>query len=92
MYEERARWRALSLSTSSKSALNLLFAVVDQEPHLREQASEAQVAVLPGDPGTNPPVRSSPHAKTLTRVRVGVRRRLSLFQQTVTRVRFRLRS
>lgn len=41
--------RALSLSTSSKSALNLLSPVVDQEPHLREQASEAQVAGLLGD-------------------------------------------
>jgi hypothetical protein len=36
--------RALSLSTPSKSALNLLSPVVDQEPHLRGQASEAQVA------------------------------------------------
>ena len=29
----------------------MVVAVVDQEPHLREQASEAQVAVLLGDPG-----------------------------------------
>jgi hypothetical protein len=40
--------RALSLSTSSKSALNLLSPVVDKEPHLRKQASEAQVAGLLG--------------------------------------------
>jgi hypothetical protein len=34
------------MSNSSKSALNLLSPVVDQEPHLREQANEAQVAGL----------------------------------------------